>query len=159
MDLTTDRTRSLLKKWCTTIENVVHAKTADGYTLRLFVIAFTRKSQGQLSKNCYSKTRLEKWVRHRMTSMIVKRTASQDISMAVKDLTHDVLSDALFARCNTIVPLRDVKIRKVKVVGTPKLNIADLMKHHGEVPASIEGVAREVEAAVEAPEAKEEVKA
>lgn len=149
MDLTTDRTRSLLKKWCTTIENVVHAKTADGYTLRIFVLAFTKKSQGQLSKNCYSKTRLEKWVRHRMTSMIEKRTAKQDITEAVSDLTHDVLSEALYARCNPILPLRDVKIRKVKVVGTPKLNVVDLMKHHGEVPASEEGKAREVEAAVE----------
>merc|ERR1719387_1474186 len=30
--------------------------TADGYTPRLFVMAFTKKQKTQLSKNCYSKT-------------------------------------------------------------------------------------------------------
>ena len=50
--LTTDKMRSLVRKWCTLIEAPVEVKTADGYTLRLFVICFTKKQKNQLSKNC-----------------------------------------------------------------------------------------------------------
>jgi len=149
MDLTADRLRSLVKKWGTLLETVIEAKTADGFTMRLFLIAFTRKQKNQLSKNSYSKTRLEKWVRHRMTSVTQKRFAKLDINQAVTQLTQDILADALYKVCNPIVPLRDVKIRKVKVTRTPKYDAQKLIDAHGVVPASIEGEARIVEVAVE----------
>jgi small subunit ribosomal protein S3Ae len=149
MDLTADRLRSLVHKWGSMLESVVEAKTNDGYVMRLFVIAFTKRQKGQLSKNTYAKTRLEKWVRHRMTSMIQKRFAKLDINQAVTQLTQDVLSDALYKRCNPILPLRDVKIRKVKVIRTPKLDIQTLALAHGEIPASKEGEARVAEVAAE----------
>jgi small subunit ribosomal protein S3Ae len=142
MDLTADRVRSLIQKWGTMIETVVEAKTNDGYAMRIFVFAFTRRQKGQLSKNTYSKTRLEKWVRHRMTNMIQKRLAKLDINGAVTQLTQDILADALFKRCNPILPLRDVKIRKVKVIRTPKVDTQALAAAHGEIPASVEGEAR-----------------
>jgi small subunit ribosomal protein S3Ae len=59
-----------VRKWCTLIESLVEAKTTDGYTMRLFITAFTTKQPGQLSKNCYAPKRLEKWVRHRITKMV-----------------------------------------------------------------------------------------
>jgi small subunit ribosomal protein S3Ae len=144
MDLTADRVRSLVHKWCTLIEAVIEAKTADGYTLRLFVFAFTRRQKNQLSKNTYAKTRLEKWVRFRMTKMVRKLFAKLNINEVVKQLTHDTLVKSLYARCNPILPLRDVKIRKVKIVRSPKFDAQRLAESHGDVPASVEGVAREV---------------
>jgi small subunit ribosomal protein S3Ae len=149
MDMTTDRLRSLVQKWGTLIESVIEAKTADGFVFRIFVIAFTRRQKGQLSKNTYAKTRLEKWVRHRMTKLTQKRLEKLNINDAVTQLTRDGLSDTLFKRCNPIVPLRDVKIRKVKVIRTPKLDTQKLHDQHGEVPSSIEGEARIVEVAAE----------
>ena len=146
MDLTADRTRSLVQKWGSLIETVVEAKTNDGYAMRLFVFAFTRRQKGQLSKNTYAKTRLEKWVRFRMTSMIQKRLAKSDINQAVTQLTQDILADALYKRCNPILPLRDVKIRKVKVTRTPKLDTMALAAAHGEIPVSKEADPREVAA-------------
>lgn len=150
MNLTTDKVRSLLRKWCTQVESIVEAKTADGYVLRLFIMAFTVKQANQLSKNCYAKTRLIKWVRLRMTNMIKKRLEKCDINQAVTLLTQDILSDALFKRCNPIVPLRDVKIFKVKVIRTPKFDAQKLLDSHGTVPVSHEGEAKAVEEAVEA---------
>eukprot|EP00331_Platyophrya_macrostoma_P001903 CAMPEP_0176424694 /NCGR_PEP_ID=MMETSP0127-20121128/10974_1 /TAXON_ID=938130 /ORGANISM="Platyophrya macrostoma, Strain WH" /LENGTH=261 /DNA_ID=CAMNT_0017805769 /DNA_START=34 /DNA_END=819 /DNA_ORIENTATION=- len=150
MDLTADRVRSLVQKWGSLIENVVEAKTNDGYVMRLFVIAFTRRQKGQLTKNTYAKTRLEKWARFRMTNMIQKTFAKLDINQAVTQLTQDVLSDALFKRCNPILPLRDVKIRKVKVIRTPKVDIPALEVAHGEIPESKEAEPRG-EAVVAAP--------
>jgi len=43
MDVTRDKLCSLVKKWHSTIEAFVQAKTADGYLIRMFTIAFTRR--------------------------------------------------------------------------------------------------------------------
>jgi small subunit ribosomal protein S3Ae len=150
MNLTADKLRSLVRKWCTQIEAVIEAKTADGYTLRLFVMAFTIKQANQLSKNCYAKARLVKWTRLRMTKMVQKRFAKIDLNQAVTLLTQDILADSLFKRCNPIVPLRDVKIFKAKVIRTPKFDAQKLLDSHGILPVSHEGETKEVEEAVEA---------
>ncbi|CBH15404.1 40S ribosomal protein S3A, putative [Trypanosoma brucei gambiense DAL972] len=149
MDMTSDRVYYLLRKWCTTIEATVEAKTADGYGLRLFLIAFTKKQENQLSKNCYAKTRLVKWVRMRATNIIRRRLAKLDINDAVSLLTRNILRDRLAKRCNPIIPLRDLRIRKVKVIRTPKFDAQALIAAHGEVPTSAEGEARVVEEAQE----------
>jgi len=43
IDITRDKLCTLVKKWHTTIESFVQAKTQDGYLLRMFCIAFTRR--------------------------------------------------------------------------------------------------------------------
>lgn len=49
MDFTTDKLRSLVRKWQTLIEAHVEVKTTDGYMLRMFCIGFTKKRAGQVS--------------------------------------------------------------------------------------------------------------
>lgn len=151
LEMTTDRMFSLLRKWCTTMETTVEVKTADGYTLRLFVIAFTKKQDNQLSRNCYAKTRLVKWLRHRITKIATRRLRNVQINEAVTLLTRNILSDYMTKRCSAIVPLRDLRIRKVKVIRTPKFDAQALLNAHGSIPASIEADAREVEEVQEAP--------
>jgi small subunit ribosomal protein S3Ae len=63
----------------------------------------------------------------------------------VSQLTSDALQDSLHRRCNPILPLRDVKVTKVKVIRQPKLDVQKLLDSHGAVPASVEGEARLVE--------------
>ena len=54
MDLTTDKLRSMVKKWQTLIEARVDVKTTDGYLLRVFCIGFTNKDQQSRRKTCYA---------------------------------------------------------------------------------------------------------
>lgn len=57
MTFTTDKLRSLVRKWQTLIEAHADVKTSDGYMIRLFCISFTKKRNGQVAKCCYCQAR------------------------------------------------------------------------------------------------------
>ncbi|NJA59540.1 hypothetical protein HC023_26445, partial [Streptomyces sp. NEAU-H3] len=68
MDFTTDKLRSMVRKWQSLIEAYVDVKTTDGYTLRVFCIAFTKKRPGQVKRTCYAQSgqiRMSSRVLHR----------------------------------------------------------------------------------------------
>jgi len=54
MDLTTDKLRSLVRKWHTLIEANAEVKTNDGYSLRVFAIGFTKRRPNQMKKTAYA---------------------------------------------------------------------------------------------------------
>jgi len=56
MDFTTDKLRSLVRKWQTLIEAHVDVKTTDNYTLRMFCIAFTKRRPNQVKRTCYAQS-------------------------------------------------------------------------------------------------------
>jgi len=56
MDLTSDKLRSLVKKWHSLIEAFADVKTSDGYTVRLFVIGFTKRRPNQIRKTSYAQS-------------------------------------------------------------------------------------------------------
>ena len=56
MNLTTDKLRSMVKKWQTLIEAFVDVKTTDGYLVRVFCIGFTLKQNQTTQKTCYAQS-------------------------------------------------------------------------------------------------------
>ena len=54
MNFTTDKLRSLVRKWHTLIEAYVDVKTTDNYTLRMFCIGFTKRLPNQVKRTCYA---------------------------------------------------------------------------------------------------------
>ena len=54
MDFTTDKLRSLVRKWQTLIEAHVDVKTTHNYTLRTFCIEFTKRHSNQVKRTCYA---------------------------------------------------------------------------------------------------------
>ena len=56
MDFTTDKVRSLVRKWQTLIEAHVDVKTTDSFTLRMFCIGFTKKRANQQKRTCYAQS-------------------------------------------------------------------------------------------------------
>jgi small subunit ribosomal protein S3Ae len=46
----------LIRKWQTLIEGHVDAKSVDGYFMRVFFIAFTKRREKQVKKTCYAQS-------------------------------------------------------------------------------------------------------
>jgi len=132
MNLTTDKLRSLVKKWQTTITANTDVKTTDGYTLRLFCIGFTKKQENSMKKAAYAKTQKRRRIRKRMISIMNKEIGACDLKQAINKFIPDSIAADILKGCHRIYPLHDVHIRKVKVMKRPKYDMAKLLDMHGE---------------------------
>merc|ERR1712001_584325 len=83
MNLTTDKLRSMVKKWQTLIEAHVDAKTTDGYLLRIFCIGFTKKLPRQVKKTSYAQSSQVRAIRKKMVDIMAKEVASEDLKVLV----------------------------------------------------------------------------
>merc|ERR1719507_1613343 len=72
LSLTRDKLQSLIRKWHTLIEAHVDVKTTDGYIVRLFVIAFTRRMPEQVKTNCYAQTAQIRKIRKKMMEIMIQ---------------------------------------------------------------------------------------
>jgi small subunit ribosomal protein S3Ae len=86
MDLTTDKLRSLVRKWQTLIEANVDVKTTDGYTLRLFAIAFTKRRPNQLKKTSYAQSSQVRQIRKKMFDIMTREASTCDLKDLVVKL-------------------------------------------------------------------------
>merc|ERR1711862_148105 len=125
MNLTTDKLRSMVKKWQTLIEAHVDAKTTDGYLLRVFCIGFTKKQ-------CYAQSQQIRQIRKKMIDIISREISSADLKDVVNKLIPDSMSMDITKACQGIYPLHDVHVRKVKVLKRPRFDLNKLMELHGE---------------------------
>merc|ERR1711956_158519 len=132
MNLTTDKLRSMVKKWQTLIEAHVDVKTTDGYLLRVFCIGFTQKQQHSTKKHCYAQSQQIRQIRKKMVDIIAREVSSVDLKEVVNKLIPDSMSMDIQKACQGIYPLHDVHIRKVKVQRRPRFDLAKLMELHGE---------------------------
>jgi len=139
MTFTTDKLRSLFKKWHTLIECVTDVKTTDGYSLRLFAIGFTKKAQGQLKKTSYAQTSQIRVIRAKMNEIITREIASSELKEVVSKLKTESIGADIEKAAHAIYPLQNVFIRKVKVLKKPKFDIARLLEVHGDSAASATG--------------------
>jgi len=132
MDLTTDKLRSMVKKWQTLIEAHVVVRTTDQYVLRVFCIGFTRKWQNQVRKTSYAQSTQVRQIRKKMVDIITREVAGSDLKEVVNKLIPDSIAKDIEKSCQSIYPLHDVMIRKVKVLKKPKFDLGKLMDMHGE---------------------------
>merc|ERR1712216_1001676 len=79
MSFTTDKLRSLVRKWQSLIEAHVDVKTSDGYPLRMFCIGFTKKRSNQLKKTCYANSSQQKTIRKIMRDVMTKEASTVDL--------------------------------------------------------------------------------
>merc|ERR1712070_681968 len=129
---TRDKLCSLIKKWGTLIEASETVRTTDGYTLRLFCIAFTTKMPNQMKKTCYAQSSQIRKIRKTMVQIMTEESVKCDLRELVQKLIPESIGTEIEKSCQCIFPLRDVFIRKVKVLKKPKFDITKLMEMHGD---------------------------
>ena len=150
MDMTRDKLCSLIRKKQTIIEANADCRTTDGYTVRLFCIAFTKPQDTQIKATCYAKSAQCRAIRAKMVSTITELGTKGNLKSLVKELIASPIGDQIAKNCTSIFPVKDFYIRKVKVLKKPKFDVAKLMEWHNvdEVVAATTGDAG---TAIEAP--------
>lgn len=128
LDVTRDKLCSLVKKWHSLIEAFVQAKTVDGYLVRIFAIAFTRRHKHQVKATCYTKTSHQKQLRQKIMEILVAECAKSSLKDLFKKLITDQVAKQITKDCSKIFPLENVLIRKVKVLKKPKFDLTKLME-------------------------------
>ena len=78
LDTTRDHMSALIKKWHTLIDTFVDAKTSDGFLLRLFTFAISRKKKTQQRATSYLQLSQIKQIRKIMTSIISKEVKKRE---------------------------------------------------------------------------------
>jgi len=132
MDFTRDKLCSMVKKWQTLIEGHVDVKTTDGYLLRMFCIAFTKRQQNQQKKTCYAQHAQVRTIRRKMVEIIQREVGNAELKEVVNKLIPDSIGKDIEKACQSIHPLHDVYIRKVKVLKKPKFELGKLMEMHSD---------------------------
>ena len=154
MDFTTDKLRSLVRKWQSLIEAAVDVKTTDGYALRLFVIGFTKKRQEQVKRTTYAQSSQIRQIRKKMVDIVTREASSCDVKELVNKLIPDSIGKEIEKVCSAVFPMQNTFVRKVKILKAPKLDITKLMEVHGDYSA--EDVGAKLERPAEETAAKEE---
>ena len=99
MNLTTDKLRSMVKKWQTLVEGNVDVKTTDGYMLRVFCIGFTRKQDLSTKKTCYAQSAQVKNIRKKMVDIIQREVSTTDLKEVVNKLIPDSIARDIEKAC------------------------------------------------------------
>jgi small subunit ribosomal protein S3Ae len=137
MDITSDKLRSLVKKWQTTIEANIDVKTIDGFVLRLFIIGFTMRRPNQIKKTSYAQSSQIRHIRKRMVDIGVKEATSCDFKSLIHKLIPEVIGKQIEKSCSGIYPLHDCMVRKIKVLKVPKIDLSKLIDTHDNVGMEI----------------------
>lgn len=132
MRFTTDKLKSLIRKWQTLIEGSVDVKTTDGYTVRLFCIAFTKRRQNQVKKTSYAQSSQVKQIRAKMIEIMQRESNNCDLKQLFERLIVDIIGQQIEKECQGIYPLQNVFIRKAKIVRRPKVDVHKIMELHSE---------------------------
>lgn len=149
LDFTSDKLRSLVRKWQSLIEANVTVKTTDDYLLRLFAIAFTKRRPNQIKKTTYAASSQIRAIRKKMTEIIQREATSCTLTQLTAKLIPEVIGREIEKATQGIYPLQNVRflcganepscanksqvhIRKVKLLKAPKFDLGALLNLHGE---------------------------
>ena len=108
LDFTSDKLRSLVRKWQTLIEANITVKTTDDYLLRLFAIAFTKRRPNQIKKTTYARTSQIRAIRKKMVEIIQREASSCSLSQLTTKLIPEVIGREIEKATQGIYPLQNV---------------------------------------------------
>jgi len=118
MSFTTDKLKSLVRKWQTLIESFVDLKTTDGYTVRLFCLGFTKRRPNQVRKTSYAQSSQIRKIRKKMVEIMTREANNCDLKQLFEKFLPDTIGtigSQIERECQGIYPLQNVYIRKAKI--------------------------------------------
>ena len=130
VDMTRDQFCALIKKKKTLIEGVVDVKTQDGYVLRVFTVAFTKESSNQKRKTNYALSSQQKEIRKRMNDILTRECSKANATQILNLFTSEVVEKKITKEAAKIYPVRNVRVRKIKVIQRPKVDQTKLADMH-----------------------------
>ena len=160
LDFTSDKLRSLVRKWQSLIEANVVVKSTDDYLLRLFAIAFTKRRPNQIKKTTYARSSQIRAIRKKMVEIIQREASSCTLSQLTTKMIPEVIGREIEKATQGIYPLQNVcypimtttnlailgytnliqvHIRKVKLLKAPKFDLGALLNLHGESSTDEQG--------------------
>lgn len=138
MDITRDHGCAMIKKWHSLIESFVQAKTTDGYIVRMFAIAFTKKTPRQVKATCYAKSSKKKLIRQKMMEIMTTTIQKSNLKDLVNILISGEVGQQIRKECSTkIFPLQENNsciVRKVKILKKPRFDLTKLMELYKNKP-------------------------
>jgi len=143
LDTTRDQLCALVKKWHTLIEAFAQARTTDGYLLRMFCIAFTKRSKRQVKATTYAKNSQQKLIRQKMQEILVAECQKSTLKDLFKKFLSDDIGQQISQAASKFYPLENVIIRKVKVLKKPKFDLTKLMELYQSKAETMKPVATE----------------
>jgi small subunit ribosomal protein S3Ae len=130
MSFTTERVKSLIKKWQTLIEARAEVKTTDGYVVRMFAIGFTKRRPLQQKVTSYAQTSQAKRIRKKMVDIMTREASSCDLRQLFLKFVPETIGKMIENETQGIYPLKDVYIRKAKILRRPKFDAFKLQELH-----------------------------
>merc|ERR1719517_281106 len=98
----------------------------------MFCLAFTMRHPDQVKTNCYAQSSQIRRIRKKMVEIMTAEAGKVQLRELVKKLIPESISKEIEKQCQGIFPLKDVLIRKVKILKKPKFDIPKLMEIHGD---------------------------
>ena len=138
----------MVKKWQTMIEAHVDVKATDGYLLRLFCVGFTKKRDNRIWKTSYAQHQQVRQI-CKMMEIMTWEVQTNDLKEVVNKLIPDSIGKDIEKACQSIYPLHDVFVRKVKMLKKPEFELGKLVELHGEGSSSGKATRDETGAKVE----------
>jgi small subunit ribosomal protein S3Ae len=108
LDFTSDKLRSLVRKWQTLIEANVVVKTTDDYLVRLFAIAFTKRRPNQIKKTTYAASSQIRQIRKKMVEIMTREASSCSLAQLTQKLIPEVIGREIEKATQGIYPLQNV---------------------------------------------------
>jgi hypothetical protein len=99
----------------------VDVATLDGFKLRVFAIAFTKRRPNQAKKTAYAQTGQVKNIRKKMVEIIQREVSQSELMKVCEKFQTESIGKEIEKACMGIYPLQNVFIRKVKALRQPKI--------------------------------------
>ena len=130
MSLTSNKIWSMIQKKRTLIDIYTDVVTSDLFTLRIFVILFSDRHPTQLKSTCYAKHSHVKKIRERITNYLQNAISRCTIKDVMEQLCLDSICTDMEKVAQSVRPVKDCMIRKVKVLRMPKHDVGKFMELH-----------------------------